>query len=121
MCAFTVLAARSEHTHVCTHTYTCAHKHTHKRTHTCTKTHKHTHARTLTRTRTRTRTRTHTHTHTHTQVWERMKVVIEPSAACSVAAVLKEDFRRLVGTDVKKVGVILCGGNADLDKIPWMK
>ena len=48
-----------------------------------------------------------------------MKLVIEPAAACSVAAVLNPSFRELAGSDVKKVGVVLCGGNTDLDKLPW--
>ena len=54
------------------------------------------------------------------QVFERMKLVIEPAAACSVAAVLNQQFREMVGPDVKKVGVVLCGGNTDLDKLPWL-
>jgi threonine dehydratase/serine racemase len=50
-------------------------------------------------------------------VWERMKLVIEPSAAVAVAAVLGEEFRALEG--LGRVGVILSGGNLDLDKLPW--
>ena len=50
-------------------------------------------------------------------VLERMKVLIEPSAAVGVAAVLSERFRAL--PDLKNVGVILCGGNLDLDNLPW--
>ncbi|MEM7230120.1 MAG: pyridoxal-phosphate dependent enzyme [Planctomycetota bacterium] len=50
-------------------------------------------------------------------VWERMKVVIEPSAAVGVAAALSETFMALDGFD--RVGVILCGGNLDLDRLPW--
>ncbi len=48
-------------------------------------------------------------------VWERMKLVVEPSAAVSLAAVLEahEQFRG------RRVGVILTGGNVDLDKLPW--
>jgi len=42
-------------------------------------------------------------------VWERMKIVIEPSSAVPVAAVLKD--KRFKG---KRVGVILTGGNVDL-------
>ncbi|KAJ3020591.1 UNVERIFIED_CONTAM: hypothetical protein HDU68_010100 [Siphonaria sp. JEL0065] len=54
-------------------------------------------------------------------VWERMKVVIEPSAAVSVAAVLfNKEFRKLKG--IKNVGVVFSGGNLDLDKpLPWVK
>lgn len=47
-------------------------------------------------------------------VWERMKIIIEPSAAVTVAAVLKEEFRNVAG--LKKVGIILSGGNLDLTR-----
>lgn len=50
-------------------------------------------------------------------VWERMKLVIEPSGAVGVAAVLSDEFRGLAGID--KVGVVLCGGNVNLDKLYW--
>ena len=50
-------------------------------------------------------------------VWERMKLVIEPSAAVAVAAVLGDEFRALDG--LGRVGVILSGGNVDLDRLPW--
>ena len=50
-------------------------------------------------------------------VWERMKIIIEPSAAVPVAALLHGK----VNIRGKKVGVILSGGNVDLDKLPWMK
>ena len=48
-------------------------------------------------------------------IWQRMKLVIEPSSAVALAAVLKQPdiFRN------KKVGVILTGGNVDLDNVPW--
>lgn len=48
-------------------------------------------------------------------IWERMKIVIEPSAAVPVA-VLKQHPEIFSG---KRVGVILSGGNADLDSLPW--
>jgi threonine dehydratase len=46
-------------------------------------------------------------------IWEKLKIVIEPSAAVPFAAILKdkETF------DGKKVGVILSGGNVDLEKV----
>jgi threonine dehydratase/serine racemase len=50
-------------------------------------------------------------------VWERMKLVIEPSAAVGVAVVLSDEFRGLTGID--RVGVVLCGGNVALDKMYW--
>ena len=50
-------------------------------------------------------------------VWERMKLVIEPSAAVAVAAVLSDELRALDG--LGRVGIILSGGNVDLDQLPW--
>nr|WP_254899038.1 beta-hydroxyaspartate dehydratase BhcB [Thalassococcus arenae] len=50
-------------------------------------------------------------------IWKRMKIVMEPSCAPPLAAILKnpETFRG------KRVGVIITGGNVDLDALPWMK
>ncbi|HJT78856.1 MAG TPA: pyridoxal-phosphate dependent enzyme, partial [Gemmataceae bacterium] len=50
-------------------------------------------------------------------IWERAKLVIEPSAAVPVAAVLGDAFRRVEGT--RRVGIILSGGNVDLERLPW--
>ena len=47
-------------------------------------------------------------------VFERSKQVIEPSAAVAVAAVLGEEFASLDGK-LEAVGVVLCGGNCDLE------
>jgi threonine dehydratase len=49
-------------------------------------------------------------------IWETMKIVIEPSAAVPYAAILEErfDFRG------KRIGLILTGGNVDLDALPWI-
>jgi len=49
--------------------------------------------------------------------WERAKLLIEPSAAVPVAAVFSERFRALDG--LERVGVLLTGGNLDLDRLPW--
>jgi threonine dehydratase/serine racemase len=49
--------------------------------------------------------------------WERAKLLIEPSSAVAVAAVLTPFFHGLQG--VNKVGVVLSGGNANLDRLPW--
>ena len=49
--------------------------------------------------------------------WARMKIVIEPSCAVPLATILKN-------ADVfqgRRVGVIITGGNVDLDKLPWMQ
>lgn len=48
-------------------------------------------------------------------IWERMKILIEPSAALTLAAILTGK----VDVKGKNIGIILCGGNIDLDKIPW--
>ena len=48
-------------------------------------------------------------------VWEVLKLVIEPSAAVPVAALLERRFD-LAG---RRVGIILTGGNVDLDRLPW--
>lgn len=52
-------------------------------------------------------------------VFERMKLVIEPSTAVPVAAVLTQRFRALEG--LERVAVVLSGGNVDLDALPWAR
>jgi threonine dehydratase/serine racemase len=49
--------------------------------------------------------------------WERAKLLIEPSSAVALAAVLSPEFRALAG--LQRVGVVLSGGNVDLDHLPW--
>jgi threonine dehydratase/serine racemase len=49
-------------------------------------------------------------------VWERMKILVEPSAAPPVAAVLSPDFP---SDELGRVGVVLSGGNVDLDHLPF--
>ena len=48
-------------------------------------------------------------------IWERLKLVVEPSAAVAVAALLvqPDEFQG------RRVGIILSGGNVDPDKLPW--
>lgn len=48
-------------------------------------------------------------------IWERMKIIVEPSSAVALAAVLreKEKFKH------KKIGIIISGGNVDLSKLPF--
>lgn len=50
-------------------------------------------------------------------LWERAKLLVEASAAVALAAVLSEEFRTLGG--IERVGVVLSGGNVDLDLLPW--
>jgi threonine dehydratase len=48
-------------------------------------------------------------------IWERMKIVVEPSSAVPLAALLSKK----VDVAGKRVGIILSGGNVDLLKLPW--
>lgn len=48
-------------------------------------------------------------------LWTRMKQVIEPSGAVPLAAILNHKLP----DNLKKIGVILSGGNVDLKKLPW--
>ena len=50
-------------------------------------------------------------------ILERMKILVEPSAATALAAALHPDFQRLKG--LSEVALVLSGGNVDLDKRPW--
>jgi threonine dehydratase len=48
-------------------------------------------------------------------VWERAKIVIEPSSAVAVGVL----WEKKVNLSGLKVGVVLSGGNVDLEKLPW--
>ncbi|HJO92948.1 MAG TPA: threonine/serine dehydratase [Victivallales bacterium] len=48
-------------------------------------------------------------------IWERMKIVVEPSSAVALAALLREKNRY----SGKKIGIIISGGNVDLSKLPF--
>jgi len=50
-------------------------------------------------------------------IWERMKIIIEPSCATPLAAVLTPEFREL--ENIETIGIILTGGNVDLSKLPF--
>ena len=50
-------------------------------------------------------------------VWERMKLIIEPSSAVPLAAILEKKINVID----KKVAIIFSGGNVDLDNLPWNK
>lgn len=49
-------------------------------------------------------------------IWERMKIVVEPSSAVALAAILNapESFRD------KRVGIVISGGNVDLGSLPFV-
>jgi threonine dehydratase len=51
------------------------------------------------------------------EIWETMKMIIEPSAAVPYAAILE---RRINIADAR-TGIIVSGGNVDLDLLPWME
>lgn len=48
-------------------------------------------------------------------IWERMKIIIEPSSAVPLAAILEGK----IDIQNKRVGIILSGGNLDLGKLPF--
>lgn len=50
-------------------------------------------------------------------IWERMKIIVEPSSAITLGIILNNPEK----LSNKKVGLILSGGNVDLDKLPWIK
>jgi threonine dehydratase len=49
-------------------------------------------------------------------IWETMKIIVEPSAAVPYAAIQQ----RKIDIAGKRVGIILTGGNVDLNSLPWM-
>jgi threonine dehydratase len=49
-------------------------------------------------------------------IWKRLKIVIEPSSAVPLATILRNPSV-FAG---KRVGIIVTGGNVDLDKLPWI-
>jgi threonine dehydratase len=51
------------------------------------------------------------------RIWEIMKIIIEPCCAVPYAAILENK----IDVKGKRVGIILSGGNVDLDALPWMK
>jgi threonine dehydratase len=48
-------------------------------------------------------------------IWERMKIIIEPSSAVPLGTLLENK----VSIENKIVVIILSGGNMDLNKLPW--
>ena len=49
------------------------------------------------------------------QMWEVLKIVVEPSAAVPYAALLDAP----PALRSRRVGIIVSGGNLDLDHLPW--
>jgi threonine dehydratase len=60
-------------------------------------------------------------------VWERMKIIIEPSSAVAIAPLLKAgvvpslNLSNRPDSGVPKLGVIFSGGNVDLSALPWTR
>jgi len=50
-------------------------------------------------------------------IWERMKIIIEPSAAVPFGALLESK----VDLKGKRIGIIISGGNVDLEQLPWLR
>ena len=48
-------------------------------------------------------------------IWEAMKIIVEPSAAVPFAAILENK----INAGGRRVGIIVSGGNVDLDALPW--
>jgi len=48
-------------------------------------------------------------------IWERMKIIIEPSSAVPLAVIL-ENREKFIG---KRIGIIISGGNVDMNNLPW--
>ncbi len=56
-------------------------------------------------------------------IWETMKIIVEPSAAVPFAAIADRPSSLgfgSAGMAGKRVGIILTGGNVDLDALPWV-
>jgi threonine dehydratase len=51
------------------------------------------------------------------RLWEELKIIVEPSAAVPVAAILEGK----VSVTGRRAGIILSGGNVDLDALPWTR
>ncbi len=52
-----------------------------------------------------------------TLIHEEFGMIVEPSGAISLAAVLKDEFREKQG--IGSIGIILCGGNVDPENLPF--
>jgi threonine dehydratase len=48
--------------------------------------------------------------------WEVLKIIIEPSCAVPYAAIMEQK----INVSGKRIGIILTGGNVDLDALPWL-
>lgn len=53
--------------------------------------------------------------HAMRMIWERMKIIVEPSSSVPLAIIINNKLK-VAG---KKIGVILTGGNVDVERLPW--
>ncbi|DBA03182.1 TPA: hypothetical protein N0F65_003902 [Lagenidium giganteum] len=54
-------------------------------------------------------------------MWERMKLVVEPSGAVATAALIHGKLPSNTNSaEVRNIGIVISGGNVDLDNLPWM-
>ena len=53
--------------------------------------------------------------HAMRTIWERMKIIIEPSAAVPLGAIMTQR----IPVSGKRIGIILSGGNVDVAHLPW--
>jgi threonine dehydratase len=49
--------------------------------------------------------------------WDKLKLIIEPSSAVPLAALLE----RKLPVAGRRVGIVISGGNVDLDRLPWQR
>lgn len=52
-------------------------------------------------------------------VWERMKIIIEPSSAVAFAALIRDTGENPKDYQNKRIGIIISGGNVDLNRLPF--
>jgi len=53
-------------------------------------------------------------------IWEVMKIIVEPSGAVAYAAIVEGRLKAPAASGVaSRIGIILSGGNLDLDRLPW--
>ena len=50
-------------------------------------------------------------------IWERMKIIVEPSSAVPLGSILEGK----INTENKRIAIILSGGNVNLDHLPWVQ
>ena len=49
--------------------------------------------------------------------WEKLRIVVEPSSAVPLACLIE----RTLDLRGPRIGIIVSGGNVDLDRLPWQR